>query len=94
MSAMSSPKTVALDREAYELLRRQKREGESFSDVVKRLARPFVGLTDLAGAWKDYPEDRWRDCQSWRKEVDAIDEKRHERLMRRMLGTTRKRKCP
>ena len=33
-----SSKTVSLDEEAYEQLKTRKKEGESFSDVVKRLA--------------------------------------------------------
>ena len=42
-------KTVALDAEAYELLKRQKREHESFSDAGKRLACPRRPPSDFAG---------------------------------------------
>ena len=46
-------RTVALDPEAYDLLKRQKRAYESFSDAVKRLARPRRPLTSFAGMWGD-----------------------------------------
>jgi predicted CopG family antitoxin len=59
-----APKTIALDQEAYDLLWRQKEQGESFSDVIKRLARKRRSFLDFAGAWKDIPKadlDRIRD---------------------------------
>ncbi|MFZ0831182.1 MAG: antitoxin VapB family protein [Thermoplasmata archaeon] len=52
-------KTVALDVEAYELLKRQKKADESFSDAVKRLARPRRPLSTFAGIWSDMsPKER------------------------------------
>lgn len=45
-------KTIRLDDEAYERLKNQKSEGESFSDVVKRLAGER-SLLDLAGILSD-----------------------------------------
>lgn len=41
-------KTISLSEDAYERLRAAKREGESFSDVVRRLTHG-VRLTDYFG---------------------------------------------
>lgn len=43
-------KTIGLDEDTYERLRDEKREGESFSDVVDRLLGER-SLTELAGLW-------------------------------------------
>ncbi|WP_409348433.1 antitoxin VapB family protein [Natronorarus salvus] len=42
---------MRLDDEAYEKLASRKREGESFSDVVKRIAGER-SLTEVAGIWE------------------------------------------
>ncbi|MCI4343942.1 MAG: antitoxin VapB family protein [Thermoplasmata archaeon] len=74
--------SVALDREAYDLLRGQKRPGESFSQVVKRLAKNRRPLASFAGAWKDLPERTLREIQNSRKRMRELDEERFDRLMR------------
>jgi len=43
-----STKTISLDEEAYERLRAHKREGESFSDVIKRMLNER-SWTEVAG---------------------------------------------
>lgn len=45
-------KTISLDEAAYEQLSRHKRPGESFSDVVKRLAGER-SWDEVAGIWAD-----------------------------------------
>ena len=48
-------KNVALSKDAYEMLDRLKRPGESFSDVVKRLgeSKNKPNWREFAGIWKD-----------------------------------------
>lgn len=67
-------KNVALAEDAYKLLASHKRPGESFSDVVRRLAgRP--NPVDYIGAWADIPDKdiakMKRDIKQWRKSSDA-----------------------
>ena len=45
-------KTVSLNESAYEKLRGMKESGESFSDLVERIASER-SLTEIAGIWED-----------------------------------------
>lgn len=49
-------KTISLDEEAYERLKAEKRAGESFSDVVKRLAGER-SWREVAGIWGHDTDD-------------------------------------
>ncbi len=77
-----SQKTVALDTEAYDLLRRKKRDGETFSDVVKRLVRKPRSLLEFAGAWKDVPEEDLAQIRGFLRKGRELDRKRMARLLR------------
>jgi predicted CopG family antitoxin len=46
-------RTVALDDEAYQLLKSTKRPAESFRDTVNGLARVRKHITEFAGMWTD-----------------------------------------
>lgn len=78
-----SAKTVALDPEAYELLRRQKRAGETFSGAVKRLSGRRRSILEFAGAWKDFPPEELDKVRSYFAEGRRRDRDRMERLSSR-----------
>ena len=59
-------KTITLDLEAYELLRRRKRGGQSFSQVIKEHFRAEHTLGDLCRALDDASLDE--------ETLDLIDE--------------------
>ena len=51
-------KTIAISEEAYRLLLSEKREGESFSDVIIRLVKSNKrDIMEYAGIWKDMSDD-------------------------------------
>ena len=51
-------KTVTLSEDAYAALAASKREGESFSEVVRRLTQKSRSLVEFAGGWKDFNDEK------------------------------------
>jgi predicted CopG family antitoxin len=77
-----SAKTVALDDEAYEMLRRQRRAGETFSEAVKRLSGRRRSILTYAGIWQDIPAEELERIKSFLSEGRRRDRKRMERHFR------------
>jgi predicted CopG family antitoxin len=77
-----SAKTVALDVEAYEMLRRQRRTGETFSETVKRLSGKRRSILAFAGVWKDVPSKDLERIRSFLSEGRRRDRERTERQFR------------
>jgi len=45
-------KKITITEEAYKMLAKEKKENESFSEVIKRLIKDRGRLSDSFGAWK------------------------------------------
>ncbi len=75
-------RTVALDSEAYELLKRQKRAEESFSDAVKRLARPRRPITSFGGMWGDMSRKERKELDQLYSDLRVADRRRSEKIRR------------
>lgn len=73
-------KTIALDPEAYQLLRAHKRGGESFSDVVKRELRPRKSISDLVGSLSELPQSAFDDFDEMRRQEKRLDARRARHL--------------
>lgn len=71
-------KTVSLADDAYTLLKGEKREGESFSDVVRRLlGDEQPSLTELAGFLDPEEAEEVRDvvAEIRRQDLEAQEER-------------------
>ena len=76
---------MALDQEAYDLLRRSKKAGESFSETVKRLARPRRPLSDFAGIWVEMGPKERAVLDRTNREMKEADRRRAD-LIARLWG--------
>lgn len=76
-------KTIALDPEAYALLKAQRKPDESFSDLVKRHFRPTRRLADFAGAWSELGSKERTQLAAERERGRAADRSRAERIRSR-----------
>lgn len=69
---MHMSKSIRLSEEAYDRLAAHKREGETFSDVVLRLAGER-SLLELAGVLSDDEADALREAVAERRERRATE---------------------
>ena len=74
-------KTITIMDDAYELLSRNKRKDESFSDVVRREFSKKGSILDLAGAWSDLSD---KDAEEMEKAIKKSREYTRKHVMERI----------
>ncbi|XGI82775.1 antitoxin VapB family protein [Halorutilales archaeon Cl-col2-1] len=78
-------KTISLSDDAYEKLKAEKKEGESFSDVVRRLTSKNISLRDFHGILSEGSAEEIREVvQKRRQDRQEIREQRRENLVERL----------
>jgi predicted CopG family antitoxin len=78
-----SVKTVTLSEDAYLALAARKRDGESFSEVVRRLTSTERSLQEFVGAWEGVPPDTLARFEAWMDHSDRSSQSEMLRLGRR-----------
>ena len=79
-------KTITIKEEAYNTLKLQKHENESFSDVILREIRKPLTINDIRGAVKFTKEeigDFRRKVKQFRKDFDKDFEVRQKKIKER-----------
>lgn len=62
-------KNISITEEAYNILARRKKFGESFSEVIIDNFKGRKNLLEFAGAWSEMPEKDFREIKKNIKEV-------------------------
>jgi len=76
-------KTVTLTKDAYDALAAMKNEGESFSEVVRRLTGSQILLSSFAGAWKGAPDSEVEKVRQFLNRSDRLSRQKLRKLVNR-----------
>ena len=75
-------KNIAITEDAYDLLRRYKRPGESFSEVIRNFFGKKRRLSNYCGIWESLPESAFEELENninkARKGINSSLDKRIE----------------
>jgi predicted CopG family antitoxin len=77
-----SVKTVTLTQDAYDALASLKGEGESFSEVVRRLTGSRTLLSAFAGAWKGASATEIEGVRKFLRDSDRLSRAKIRRVPR------------
>ncbi|MBD3407490.1 MAG: hypothetical protein GF411_15335 [Candidatus Lokiarchaeota archaeon] len=78
-------KNIALAEDVYRDLKRMKRDGESFSDLIRRLMKTRGTISKLAGS-ATLSTEEWLEMKRLKDEQAAMDESRTETILSQQEG--------
>ena len=79
-------KNIAVADDVYDMLVKEKQEGESFSDVIRRIGKRRKSILEFYGAWADIPEEEFREMEEmWKWANQPLDEAFRKRRARRAV---------
>jgi predicted CopG family antitoxin len=83
-------KNILVRLEIYEKLKKLKKKGESFSDVIERLLNEGLKgstsrLMKYFGIWADFPETITKEAEEFRKSMDDHIEERVKKRLNDLL---------
>ena len=75
-------KTLTITEDAYVLLKQRKAEGESFSEVIRKLASQKGDIMQFHGAWKNLMTDE--EAETMKRDIEETDLRSTRALIKRM----------
>ncbi len=72
-------KTIAVSDDVYELLKKAKTHGESYSDVIRRGLKRSLKLTDIAGS-KTITAEQWLKTRKVLQRSEELSRKKLRKL--------------
>ncbi len=69
-------KTISVTKKVYDMLKKEKLPGESFSEALTRLVEERGKISDLAGAWNNLTEQEIASIEEGMKKIRGSADKR------------------
>ncbi|MBI2672538.1 antitoxin VapB family protein [Candidatus Woesearchaeota archaeon] len=74
-------KTISIMDDAYEILLRKKHNGESFSEVIRRITGVKRELMKFAGTWNDISN---KDAEKMKEQILILRKKSTSELLKKL----------
>ena len=74
-------KNISIMDDAYHLLAKNRRKGESFSNVIRRIALKKKDIMDFAGSWKNVSDE---EAEKIKEDISNLKKKATRDLIRKL----------